>query len=85
MFNKLGIELGTLTGTQLSIIGFVDSLPNLGNDTTSGGMREIFEKCVTPGLQGEAIVGVLREGQNARTVGTKKPFGLGNVPNPVEK
>jgi len=85
LFQKAGIAIGIQTGNQLSIITFVDSMPGLGLDTSAGGIREILEKCATNDQAGQAVIGVLREGENNKNIGGKKPFGMNNIPKPVIK
>ena len=69
-----------VANSRSAVYGFISSLPQYGQDTTQGGAAQYLEAVSkTTILPGQAIVGVMRQGQtNLQSSGIS---GTSNVPN----
>ena len=75
-----------VANSQTSIMGFVSSLPTYGQDTGTGGMSQYIEALADKTtLTGQAIIGVLRQGQTAaalKAAGIGTSLHVSNNPKP---
>lgn len=77
---KAGIDWPNIpSNLELPVTVFINSLSSYGQDTAQGGARQVLEALADTSIQaGQALIGVLREGENDQTL-DQENIGHDNV------